>query len=71
MSTAVPDFNHVKEYARYGGVMPRDLSKRVASFYPGTLEVIVVDDDTETFQTVSRYNKKLRGYLYHHGFHME
>ncbi len=71
MSTAVPEFNHVAEYARYGWVLPGALQKRVAPFYPGTLEVIVVDDDSEVFQTVSRYNMKLRGYLYHHGFHME
>jgi len=71
MSTAIPEFNHVAEYARYGWVLPGLLQKRVAPFYSGALEVIVADDDSEAFNTVSSYKTKLRGYLYHHWFYME
>lgn len=45
MSINFPEFNHVAEYARYGGIKASLLKKRVAPMYPGELQVIVWPDE--------------------------
>lgn len=68
MSTAVPEFNNVAEYARYGWVLAGSLQKRVAPFYPGTLEIVVADEVESLGKLMSNYGIRVRGFLYQHVF---
>lgn len=68
MSTAVPEFNNVAEYARYGWVLPGALQKRVAPFYSGAMEIIVADEVENLGKVLSNYGTRVRGFLYQHGF---